>query len=331
MTAHINKGFEYLLIAAIPAETSKRARKMKSVIKKHVFVFAQVWPRAVESTRSWNKRCSPGTGIRRSQVSTVELTRPKRNWFKVNAANQHHARAMELADQADALRQRGLEGRSIQVYQRALTEAESAVRLSTRDGAGMRTLSVLYRNAACLAMDCHEWRKARNLIQQGIEYLPTGSLEDELMGLLKRLPLVVEATVLALEATGSDGGSALQSDVEIKGALHADNDLIFNGTLEGKIVSGGELTLGASAYIDGEVWARSLNLFGKVRGKTFVADTCKIFSSAVLMGNLKATHLVLEKGGCLIGKSQLGPVHLSADTAGKHRQRPQMQNRTPSL
>jgi cytoskeletal protein CcmA (bactofilin family) len=156
-------------------------------------------------------------------------------------------------------------------------------------------------------MDCHEWRKARNLIQQGIEYLPTGSLEDELMGLLKRLPLVVEATVLALEATGSDGGGALQSDVEIKGALRADNDLVFNGTLEGKIFSRGELTLGASANVDGEVWARSLNLFGKVRGKAFVADTCKIFSSAVLMGDLKATHLVLEKGGCLIGKSQLGP------------------------
>jgi cytoskeletal protein CcmA (bactofilin family) len=227
----------------------------------------------------------------------------------VNAANQHHARAMELADQADALRQRGLESRSIQVYQRALTEAESAVRLSAQDGAGLRTLSVLYRSAASLALDCHDWRKARNLIEQGIEKLPTGSLEDELTGLLKKLPLVVEATILDFEATGSDGGSVLQSDVEIKGALCADHDLVFNGTLEGKIVSGGELTLGASANIDGEVWARSLNLFGKVRGKTFVADTCKIFSSAMLMGDLKATHLVLEKGGCFIGKSQLGLVH----------------------
>jgi len=213
---------------------------------------------------------------------------------------------MELADQADALRQRGLETRSIQVYQRALTEAESAVRLSTQDGAGVRTLSVLYRSAASLAMDCHEWRKARNLIQQGIENLPTGSLEDELRGLLKKLPFVVEATVLDFEAAGSVGGSALHSDVEIKGALRVDHDLVFNGSLEGKIVSGGELTLGASANIDGEVWARSLNLFGKVHGKAFVADTCKIFSSAVLMGDLKATHLVLEKGGCLIGKSQLG-------------------------
>jgi cytoskeletal protein CcmA (bactofilin family) len=238
---------------------------------------------------------------------------------------------MELADQADALRQRGLESRSIQVYQRALNEAESAVRVSTRDGAGLRTLSVLYRSAASLAMDCHEWRKARNLIQQGIEKLPAGSLEDELVGLLKRLPLVVEATVVEFQATENVAVSTLLSDVEIKGALRAENDLVFNGTLEGNIVSGGELTLGVSANVDGEVWARSLNLFGKVRGKTFVADTCKIFSSAVLMGNLKATHLVLEKGGCFIGKSQLGPVHLSADAVGNHRPSFKTRNGTSPL
>jgi len=225
---------------------------------------------------------------------------------------------MELADQADALRRRGLETRSIQVYQRALTEAEAAVWLSSRDGAGVRTLSVLYRSAASLAMDCYEWRKARNLIQQGTEILPTGSLEDELKGLLKELPLLVEASVLDFEATGNDGGSALQSDVKIKGALRADKDLVFNGTLEGKIVSGGELTLGTSANIHGEVRARSLNLYGKVRGNTFVGDTCKIFPSAVLMGDLKAAHLVLEKGACFIGKSQVGLMHLSANGGGNH-------------
>jgi hypothetical protein len=56
MTAHTNKGFKHLLVAAIVAGTPKKARKMKPVIKKQVFVFAQVWPRAVESTRSWNRR-----------------------------------------------------------------------------------------------------------------------------------------------------------------------------------------------------------------------------------------------------------------------------------
>ena len=55
MTAHINKDFRHLLIAAIAVATPKRARKMKSAIKKQIFVCAQVWPCAVESTRSWNR------------------------------------------------------------------------------------------------------------------------------------------------------------------------------------------------------------------------------------------------------------------------------------
>jgi cytoskeletal protein CcmA (bactofilin family) len=260
------------------------------------------------------------------------LNATNENCFKVNAANEHHARAMELADQADALRLRGQETRSIQVYQQALTEAEEAVWLSSRDGVGVRTLSVLYRSAASLAMECHEWAKARNLIQQGIEILPTGSLEDELKGLLKRLPLLAEASLVDFETAGSDGGNALQSDVEIKGALRADNDLIFNGTLEGEIVSGGELTVGTSADINGEVRARSLNLFGKIRGKTFVKETCKIFPSAVLMGDLKASHLVLQKGGSFIGKSQVGPMGLSADAIRKRRRSPKkMRNSAFSL
>jgi cytoskeletal protein CcmA (bactofilin family) len=213
---------------------------------------------------------------------------------------------MELADQADALRRRGLEARSIQIYQRALAEAEAAVRLSAKAGAGVKTLSFFYRSAALLAMDCHEWRKARTLIQQGIENLPSGSLQRELKDLLKRMPLPAEASVL--DDTEPDGGTALQSDVEIKGTLRADKDLIFNGTLEGEIVSAGVLTLGTSANVHGTVKAKFLDLFGKVHGNVFVGDTCKIFASAVLMGDLKASHLVLEKGGSFIGQSHVGPV-----------------------
>ena len=234
----------------------------------------------------------------------------------MNAANEHHGRAMELADQADVLRQRGLETRSLQIYQRALAEAETAVWLSTQGGAGVKTLSVLYRSAASLAMECYEWRKAKNLIQQGIEMLPSGSLEDELKGLLKRLPWRGEASVVDLQAKGNDGGSTLHSDVEIKGGLRADSDLIFNGTLEGEIVSAGELTLGTSANIHGEVRARSLKLSGKVHGNVFVGDTCKIFPSAVLIGDLKAIHLVLERGAFFVGQSQVGPMDWSAVAVG---------------
>jgi cytoskeletal protein CcmA (bactofilin family) len=277
----------------------------------------------------------------------------------VNTANEHHGRAMELADQADVLRHRGLESEAIQVYRRALAEAEAAVWLSTRNGAGFNRLSVLYRSAALLAMDCNEWGRAENLIQQGVENLPsTSSLQKELKDLLKRMPLPVEASVLEpistesvgfssaeseatavsavsqkgdLPDTESNGESAVQSDVEIKGALRANHNLIFNGTFEGEIVSAGELTLGTSANVHGDVRARSLILFGRVHGNVFVGDTCKLFPSAVLMGDLKAAHLVLEKGASFTGQSQVGPVQPPAGAVGNQKEPPEeVENGVPA-
>ena len=90
------------------------------------------------------------------------------------------------------------------------------------------------------------------------------------------------------------------------------NDLTFNGPLDGDIAAGGELTLGPSADLHGEVSARSLKLSGKVRGDVFIEDTCKIFSSAVLIGDLEANRLVLEEGASFLGESRVGPTRVSA-------------------
>jgi len=230
----------------------------------------------------------------------------------MSAASEHHGRAMELADQADVLRRRGLEARSIQIYERALIEAETAVRLSTANGAGVKTLSVFYRSAASLAIECHQWKKARNLIEHGVEMLPADSVEDDLKNLWKRFPLPIEAATIEVEVTELICRNALQSDVRVKGSLRAENDLIFYGFLEGEIITAGELTLGASADVRGEIRARFLTLFGRVRGKVFVEDTCRIYPGAVLIGDLKTADLVLEKGASLIGRSRVGPMPSTA-------------------
>jgi cytoskeletal protein CcmA (bactofilin family) len=88
------------------------------------------------------------------------------------------------------------------------------------------------------------------------------------------------------------------------------SDLNFNGTLNGDIAAAGELTLGPSANIHGEVRARSLKLSGKVHGNVFIGDTCKIFSNAVLIGDLEAKRLILEEGASFLGQSRVGPTQV---------------------
>jgi cytoskeletal protein CcmA (bactofilin family) len=162
------------------------------------------------------------------------------------------------------------------------------------------------------------------------ENLPsTSSLQQAPQDPLQKPPLPGESSVLA--DTESSGGSAVQSDVEIKGTLRAENDLIFDGAFEGEIISAGELTLGPSANVHGEVRTRSLNIFGRVQGKVFVEDTCKLFPSAVLMGDLRAAYLVLEKGASFIGRSQVGPAQPPADVFENQSESPEgMENSVPA-
>jgi cytoskeletal protein CcmA (bactofilin family) len=119
-----------------------------------------------------------------------------------------------------------------------------------------------------------------------------------------------------------DRVNVLLSDVEIKGSLRTEKDLIFNGKLEGEIVAGGKVTLDSSADIHGDVKARSLNLFGKVRGNVSVADICIISSSGVLIGGLKAIRLVLEENASFVGQSCVAPMPLAASVGGNDRELP---------
>jgi cytoskeletal protein CcmA (bactofilin family) len=221
---------------------------------------------------------------------------------------------MELADEADALRKRGQQSRSMQLYLSALAEEEEAVRLSIEGGAGVNTLSVLHRSAASLAIDCQDWEKARNLIQHGLRIDPPGSVEEELRGLLERLSPVMRSAFDS-NAAGVEANNSLQSDVEIKGSLRADSDLFFNGKLEGEIIVQGVLTVGESAYIDGEVRAQSVNLVGRIHGSVTVVKFCRIYSSAQLIGDLRATRLIIEEGATFVGGSQVSAATIATSTS----------------
>ncbi|MEY4299395.1 MAG: hypothetical protein RIR25_631, partial [Verrucomicrobiota bacterium] len=53
--------------------------------------------------------------------------------------------------------------------------------------------------------------------------------------------------------SGGPNRNHLSSDVEIKGTLKFQNDLVFDGKIEGEITSNATLTVGKSAQVQGEV------------------------------------------------------------------------------
>src|ERR671930_257916 len=101
------------------------------------------------------------------------------------------------------------------------------------------------------------------------------------------------------------GKDILSSDVEIKGSIKFQKELLIDGKVEGEINSDGVLTVGENAEIRGEIKTKSITVYGKVQGNITVAERCELKSKCVLQGDLKAARLVIEEGATFIGKSEV--------------------------
>lgn len=99
----------------------------------------------------------------------------------------------------------------------------------------------------------------------------------------------------------------LSSDVEIKGSIKFQNDMVIDGRIEGEINSPGMLTVGENAEIRGEIKTKSVTVLGKVNGNITVEERCELKGRAQLIGDLKAARLVIEEGATFVGKSEVTP------------------------
>ena len=108
------------------------------------------------------------------------------------------------------------------------------------------------------------------------------------------------------------GKDILSSDVEIKGSIKFQKELLIDGKVEGDINSDGVLTVGENAEIRGEIKTKSITVYGKVHGNITVSERCELKSKCVLQGDLKAARLTIEEGATFIGKSEVTSGAISA-------------------
>ena len=104
----------------------------------------------------------------------------------------------------------------------------------------------------------------------------------------------------------SNSKNVLSSDVEIKGSIKFSHDLIIDGTIEGEVLSDGNLTVGENADIKGEVRTKSVVVFGKVNGNITVEESCELKQNAELVGDVQAGTLSIEPGATFMGQSSVG-------------------------
>lgn len=110
------------------------------------------------------------------------------------------------------------------------------------------------------------------------------------------------------ETPSSSSKNVLANDVDIKGTIKFENELIFDGKIEGEIVSdSGSLTLGKNADVNGEVNTKSVVVHGTVTGNITVSERCELKASSQLTGDLRAARIIIEEGATFVGKSEVTP------------------------
>lgn len=106
--------------------------------------------------------------------------------------------------------------------------------------------------------------------------------------------------------TSTGQRNILSNDVEIKGTVRFQNDLLVDGKIEGEISSDGSLTVAENAHIKAEIKTRSVIIYGKVHGNIIATERVEVKANAELVGDIKAPTLSIEPGAIFVGKSEVG-------------------------
>jgi cytoskeletal protein CcmA (bactofilin family) len=134
---------------------------------------------------------------------------------------------------------------------------------------------------------------------------PLSSADDQNRFARAEQPKTSPSTDYPKHMAEQSGKDVLSSDVEIKGSIKFQKELLIDGKVEGEINSDGVLTIGENADIRGEIKTKSITVFGKVQGNITVAERCELKAKCTLQGDLKAARLVIEEGATFIGKSEV--------------------------
>lgn len=114
-------------------------------------------------------------------------------------------------------------------------------------------------------------------------------------------------------AVESSGFNVLNEGTVIKGDIESKGDVRIDGVVVGSIKTAGKLVLGKSGRIEGNVFANSCDINGKVEGNLKVSDILFIKATGLINGDIQTGKLVVESGGKFNGQCSMGGATASIE------------------
>lgn len=102
-----------------------------------------------------------------------------------------------------------------------------------------------------------------------------------------------------------DDVTIISSGVVIEGKVNSNGNIRIDGTVKGDIIAQGNLTVGDSGNIHGQLTGDTVTIGGKVEGSVNAKDKLVLQAKSVLKGDIVTKILVVEAGALFEGKSSM--------------------------
>ena len=121
-----------------------------------------------------------------------------------------------------------------------------------------------------------------------------------------RMPAPIPIAPPAPEASpvtvsGPRQSAVIGPSMSIKGEIHAREELLVDGDVEGTLESQSLLTVGPNGKVRGNIKARQAAIFGSVRGNVEVTEKIAIRDQGSLIGDIKGAGISIDDGAYFKG------------------------------
>jgi cytoskeletal protein CcmA (bactofilin family) len=106
--------------------------------------------------------------------------------------------------------------------------------------------------------------------------------------------------------------SVLGRTLRFKGDLHADEDFVLQGHIEGAIHHSQHLGIGVEGVVKGDSRARSIVVEGTVHGDLYALEFISLRSTALVTGNLFAPRVSIADGATFNGRIDMATAAKAA-------------------
>ncbi len=103
----------------------------------------------------------------------------------------------------------------------------------------------------------------------------------------------------------SEDVSILSDGVTIEGKISSNGNVRIDGKVVGDVNVKGNLTLGSSSEVNGQISAKNMTVSGKVEGTLKIDEKLTLESNSRIKGDIIAKVLVVEEGAKFDGKSSM--------------------------